>query len=293
VVGTAGLAAEWLWTKAFLPLPQPVAASALPLLLGAGTVAAVGGGLLAAWHVSRLDEVATAFDAARPPHARWTGLVGVGLALAMMVAFAPPSAGHGDITGTVGLSRDCDGATPCLAKVTVKLDPVDAADDAVWFYALAWQGRGPKGDAADSPVDPEAGTPGIMRVALEPTGTPGEYATAEALPMFGHWKTMLRLHLLPTTMRSLPLHAPEDPAIAGERGRQILVHDGDTVPVAPEKQFLQRETRDDVPGWLSTTGYAVVIASWLAMALFFGWCYRYAARPAQSVEAPAHAPALT
>jgi hypothetical protein len=289
VVGTAGLGAEWLWTKAFYPLPQPIDASALPLVLGAGTVAAVGGGLLSLWHVARLEEVTSP----RPGRSRapWTGLVGVGLGLVMMALFAPPSAGHGEITGTVGLSQDCDGTTRCLSRVTVQLHPSDAADHAVWFYALAWQGRGPKGDALDPPVDPESRTPGIMRVALRPTGTPGEYVTAQALPMYGNWKTMLRLHLAPTTMRSLPLHAPDDPAISGPRGREVLVHDGDTVTVGPEKQFLQRETRDDVPGWLSTTGYLLVMSTWLAMVLFFGWCYRYAARPA---DAPAQSrdPAL-
>jgi hypothetical protein len=284
-VGTAGLGAEWWWTKAFLPLPQPVASSALPLMLGVGTVAALAGGLLSVWHVARLDEAETSdLDAARPPRTRvrWTGLVGMGVGVALMAAFAPPSAGSGQITGTIGLSRDCDGETRCLSTVTVRLEPADAADDAVWFYALAWQGRGPKADAVDPPVDPESGTPGIMRVALEPTGTPGEYVTAQALPMYGNWKTLLRLHLAPTTLRSLPLHAPDDPAISGERGRQVLVHDGDTVEVAAEKQFLQRETRDDVPGWLSTSGYGLVIASWLAMVLFFGWCYRYAALPAEA-----------
>jgi hypothetical protein len=286
LVGTAGLGAEWLWSRVFLPLPQPIEASALPLMLGAGTVAALGGGLLAVWHVARLDEVSGATDRAPRNRAPWTGLVGVGVGVVLMAAFAPPSAGSGDINGTVHLSRDCDGTSRCLSTVTVQLDPADAADDAVWFYALAWQGRGPKADAVDPPVDPESGSPGIMRVALEPTGTPGEYVTAQAVPMYGNWKTLLRLHLAPTTLRALPLHAPDDPAISGARGRQLLVHDGDTVKVGSEKQFLQRETRDDVPGWLSATGYGLVIASWLAMVLFFGWCYRYAAAPRQSADTP-------
>jgi hypothetical protein len=295
-VGTVGLGAEWLWSKVFLPLPQPIASSALPLMLGVGTVAALGGGLLSVWHVARLDEVSSSDPvAARPARNRapWTGLVGVGLGVAMMAAFAPPSSGSGDISGTVGLSRDCDGTARCLATVTVQLEPADAAEDAVWFYALAWQGRGPKADAVDPPVDPEGGAPGIMRVALESTGTPGKYVTAQPVPMYGNWKTLLRLHLAPTTMLALPLHAPDDPAISGERGRQVLAHDGDTVVIASEKQFLQREIRDDVPGWLSVTGYGLVIASWLAMVLFFGWCYRYAATPGQTVDASSRERVLT
>lgn len=231
-------------------------------------------------------------ESARAPRARWTGLAGVGIAVAVPAAVAPPSAGHDDITGTVGLSRDCDGGGRCLARVTVQLQPSDAADDAVWFYALSWQGRGPRADAVDPPVDPAAGAPGIMRVALEPTGTPGEYRTAEELPMYGHWKSMLRLHLAPATMVVLPLHAPDDPAIAGPRGREVLVHDGDTVPLVGEKRFLQRETRDDVPSWLSRAGYGLVIASWLGLLLFFGWSYRYAARPAATAVERPREPAL-
>jgi hypothetical protein len=289
LVGTLGMLAEWQWSKAFMPLPQPIDASALPLMLGVGTIAAIGGGLLSLWQVARLDEVAG--QAPPVPRARWTGLVGVGLALGLMAALAPPSGGSDDITGTVGLSRDCDGTTRCSAKVTVHLEPADAADDAVWFYALSWQGRGPKADAIDPPTDPEAHAPGIVRAELVPTGEPGTYVTAHALPMYGNWKTLLRLHTAPTTMLALPLHAPDDPAISGARGREVLAHDGDVVPVVSEKQFLQRETRDDVPTWLSATAYTVVIASWLALLLFFGWCYRYAARPADAT-APRRDPVL-
>ena len=289
-VGTAGLAAEWLWSRVFMPLPQPVDASALPLMLGVGTVAAVGGALLSLWHVARLDDVA-GLGVRAGGERRWTGLVGVGIAVGLMAVFAPPSAAHDGITSTVGLSRDCDGTARCLARVTVRLDPVDAADGAVWFYALSWQGRGPKADAVDPPVDPQAGAPGILRVALEPTGTPGEFRTADAVPMYGHWKTMLRLHLAPRTMLAVPLHAPDDPAISGPQGREVLVHDGDVVEAVGEKTFLQRETREDVPAWLSRTGYAVVIGSWLSLVLFFGWCYGYAARPAPATVVPRKEPA--
>jgi hypothetical protein len=285
-VGTAGLFAEWLWSRMFLPLPQPVDSSALPFLLAVGTAAALGGALLSVWHVARLDEVGDSAepDSARPSTrpARGTGLVGVAIGVALMAAFAPPGAGDEEITGRVGLSRDCDGTSRCLARVTVQLEPADAAKDAVWFYALSWQGRGPEADAVDPPTDPEAGAPGIVRVALEPTGRPGEYVSAGELPMYGSWKTLLRLHRAPTTMLALPLHAPDDPAISGARGREVLARDGDVVRVAPEKQFLQREIKEDVPGWLSATGYALVIGSWLAMLLFFGWCYRYAGGPGRT-----------
>ncbi len=281
VVGTLGLYAEWLWSREFMPLPQPVDAGALPVLLAAGTVAALGGGLLAAWHVARLLDVAEPDPAPRSlaaPEFRWAGLVAIAVAFGLMAFFAPPGSGNDDIRATIGLDNTCDGTERCLAEVTVRLDPVDAADDAVWLYALAWQGRGPKADAVDPPTDPVAKVPGIMRLAMEPTGNPGEFRSAHALPMYGNWKTLVRMHLLPTTMLAVPLHAPDDPAITSDRGRQILAEDGQSVVMAAEKQFLQREIKDDVPGWLSGLAYAAVIGSWLVLVLFFGWCYAAAAR---------------
>jgi hypothetical protein len=105
--------------------------------------------------------------------------------------------------------------------------------------------------------------------------------------MYGNWKTLVRVHLAPTTMLALPLHAPDDPAITSDRGREILAQDGDTVQLAAEKQFLQREIKDDVPGWLNASAYAVVIGSWIALVLFFGWCYGAAARGAgERLRAP-------
>ena len=38
-----------------------------------------------------------------------------------------------------------------------------------------------------------------------------------------------------------------------------------------------RQTRDDVPRWWFDVGYGVVIAAWLALLLFYGWCYNRAA----------------
>ena len=293
-IGTLGLFLEWVWSHWFMPLPQPFGAEALPLLLATGTAAAVGGGLLAGWHVTRLRDVAgdpslglaTETEEPRPAGwGRWNGLVGVGILAALMAGFAPPSAGSDDIEGTVSLSNACDGTERCLATVTVRFAPADAVEDAVWFYALAWQGLG--GGAADDPTmptDPESGEPGIMRVAMEPTGEPGEYRSADPLPLYGNWKTLIRVHHQPTTLLALPIHAPEDPAIEGSRGDQILVRDGQTVALASEKQFLQREVKEDTPGWLNGTAYAVVICSWLALVLFFGWCYAAAAARGSEAE---------
>jgi len=308
LVGTLGMYAEWLWSDYFMPLPQPFDAGALPLLLGVATVSALGGGLVGGWHVARLREVAgdpahaeashlgAAFEGVRR---QWAGTVGLLLFLAMMAIFAPPSAGSEKISATVtytdvesvagGEVAECPGTEDrCEAVVTIDLDQTDVLDDAIWFYALSWQGRGPGGHLPDVSEDPVAQVPGVVRVAMEPTGVPGQWRSSDPVPLYGNWKTMLRIHKAPTTMLALPLYAPDDPAIASARGRAVRVADGATIGAVTEREFLQRETKDDLPDWLFGVGYALVICSWLLLLAFFGWCYSAAARGASGspVEEP-------
>ncbi len=327
LIGTVGLSAEWLWSTVFMPLPQPIPGSALPLMLGVGTLAAVGGSLIGVWQIRQLQDVAgtaetdeeltftvieerlnrvklglfvapgrVLFDfwkrgqtgsltigsgAGWQRHA--TGLVGIAAFVGLMAVFAPP--GENNFAAKVslayqdGLTADRCGSTTekCMAQVTVTLDPPSAATDGkIWFYALAWQGRH-RTPAAGLPTDPTAGVPGIMRVEMVATGTPGQYRSAQPLPLYGSWKTLLRLHTAPTKMAALPIYAPNDPAISSAKGRQIMVLDGQTIHSTSEPDFLQREIKDDVPGWLWTTAYSVVGLFWAALLAFYGWCYAAAA----------------
>lgn len=275
-----------------MPLPQPFNADTLPFLLGASTVAGLGGGLMAVWMLSRLVLTGTSSPppAGEPLPRRWLGLAGLLIFVVLMGAFGVPQDPH-VYRGTVALSEVTGGAASCpgteercLATVTIRLEDTDVAEEAVWFYALAWQGR-PGGDSTGVPRDPLSDAPGIIRTELQPTGTPGEYRTADPLPLYGNWKTLLRLHVAPSEMISFPIYAPDDPAIEGSQGRAIITEDGATVETILESKFLQREKREDVPAWGWTTGYVVVIATWLALLLFYGWCYNRAARPV--AEAPA------
>ncbi len=304
-VGTIGLYAEWLWSKAFMPLPQPLPADTLPVMLGAGTVAALGGALLAQWHVARLREVA-----GDPAHAdmvtvgadrtgwqrQWAGLTGLGIFVGLMALFAPPGDIDEGLTGTIEYAdatmadgssvAECPpGEVRCEAIVTVTYNKPEVVEDAAWHYFLAWQGRGPGGKMIkDVSQDPVAEVGGVVRVAMLETGEPGQYRTEHPVPLYGQWKAMIRLHSLPTEMGALPLHFPDDPAIKSQRGREIHTANGATVDVADEKPFLQREQKDDVPGWLFTVGYALVISSWMALLLFFGWCYASASRGSTSTS---------
>ena len=298
LVGTLGLFAEWGWAHWFMPLPQPTPAEHLPVLLGLGTLAAIGGALLATWQVARIREVsqdpeqlAAATVGGRHEGLRrhWAGLTGITVFVGLMAVFAPPQDIDEEITATVeyadfveGGSEECiGGEEECVANLRVTLEPADAADDAMWFYGLAWQGRGPEGSNEGITEDPISGRPGVVRVELVET-EPGVFETADPLPLYGSWKSMLRLHRAPVNLGAFPLHFPEDPAIESQRGRQVTVDDGETVPIAYEKQFLQREQREDVPSWLFTVGYLLVTLSWLALLGFYGWCYSAAARGAMA-----------
>ena len=64
-----------------------------------------------------------------------------------------------------------------------------------------------------------------------------------------------------------------------------MTTNGQTVETVLESKFLQREKREDVPTWWWTVGYLTVIATWLALLLFYGWCYNRAAQP--GADAPA------
>ncbi len=290
LVGSIGMYAEWLWTKVVMPLPQPMPSDALPLMLGVGTVAAVGGGLLGAWMVrqiqatqARTDDEVNAFvdaDYRSFGQRHLAGIVGFGLFVALMAYFAPQH--YEPFQGTVRLdyqdgatAQTCGGTSKCMALVTVDLQPSDVAEqDRLWFYALAWQGR--HRSTPDLPGEP--GAPGILRVEMVSTGTPGQYRTAKPLPLYGSWKTLIRVHSAPTTMAALPLYAPDDPAITSQKGRKLLVQDGQTVQSMSEPGFLQREIKDDVPSWLWNTAYTVVGFFWAALIAFYGWCYAAAAR---------------
>lgn len=293
LVGTVGMYLEWMWTQEFMPLPQPLPSSALPFMLAVATVAGVGGGLLSAWMIDKMDIVAGRSTTGAPAAENSSGflprygtaLAGFGIFVALMAAFAGPTE-QPNLKGTVTFSdvgytdgrsaEECNGTDKCLATVTVNVTPLDTADDAAWFYALAWQGNTTPGDT-NIPRDPAADAPGIMRVRMLPTGTPGEFRSEYPLPLYGAWKTLLRLHQAPTMMMALPLYAPDDPAILEPKGRQIVTTQGETVSFVTEHSFLQREAKDTVPAWMWNVAYAVVQVLWLSLIAFYGWCYAQAA----------------
>lgn len=216
-----------------MPIPWP--SSMIPSALGFGVVAGIGAGLVGAWLATRYAEVAGEVRAT--PSVRRThqlGAIGLVAVLAALFFCVPRSADPG-VSGTITLDRVATGAEP-TAYVTVKLQPADAAMDARWFEAMSWQGGGFM-------------THRMVKVA------DGIYRSAEPLPMYGKWKSMVRLHRGQRDMVAMWVYAPEDLAI---QKPAVQVSDGQTVEFIGEQQVLRREERTDVPRWMWNGGYALL-----------------------------------
>ncbi len=108
------------------------------------------------------------------------------------------------------------------------LEPGDAADDAIWLRSIAWQGGGFE-------------TEELEKVS------PGVYRTTEPVPVYGNWKSAIRLHR-GRTLQSLALYLPEDRAIPVEGVAATASFER---PFADEGAVLRREAKD-VDGWIWT-----------------------------------------
>jgi hypothetical protein len=257
-IGTVGLAAEWGWSQFAMPIPWPAELLPEGAILGLGM--ALAGALIGAWIGARLasDRV----PRTRPQ--RWAGATGA-IAVAALVAFALQKPADTGVSATVAL-RDSGSGPERTADATVTLSPRDAAEDAEWLTALAWQGGGLTVDHLEE-----------VR--------PGIYRTTEPIPVGGEWKTVLRLHD-GDSLTLAPIYLPEDRAIPAEA---VSAPPTFTREFVAEKQFLQREAKTDTAAAVTAISYGVVIAITLGFLglLAFG-LHRLAVAPP---VAPAREPA--
>ena len=227
-VGTIGLAGEWLWNQNAY---QPWTSALLPDALILGATAATGAAVLGA-------AVGRAMSPQRQlPPVPVAALVTAGVAVVATIVLPLPRR-VGDVQGTLSL----DEAGRGTAFVEVVLDPVDAADDARWFQASAWQGGG------------------LVLADMEPTGEPGSFRSDRPVPIDGYWKSLVRLHRGDQLM-ALPIFLPRDEEIDEP---EISAVDR-TAAFEGESKFLLRETTPG-NGWLTVVvhGYLVaVVGLWV------------------------------
>jgi hypothetical protein len=241
-IGTAGLAAEWLWSGLWMPISW--SSSLFPEGAVFGLLAAFAGSVIGAWIGAHLSVEG---GARRPPlrHAA----IAAAVLLAAMVVFALRTPAERGASADVSL-RKFDPAGGYV-RASIRMHPADAADGAEWLNVTAWQG------GKQLVVDP-----------LERIGS-GRYRTTEPIPVSGSWKTMVRLHE-GDSLTALPIFLPRDSAIpVGE------------VPALPEfsrsfgdeHKLLQREQTGG-GALLTAAAYSTVVGVTLALLVLLAWALR-------------------
>jgi hypothetical protein len=242
-IGTIGLAGEWAWNQTWVVnewVPELFPEGAI-----LGLLAALAGGVIGGF-------IGRSFTPGVERRERTPKLaVPAAAALAVgVIAFAIPLNAGDRVRADFNLTETTlDGQRAVVGTVTV--DPADAADDAYWFQTTSWQG----GDGTSSRVN-----------QLERVG-PGSYEITKPIPVEGTWKTTLRLHD-GRQMAGLPVFLPEDEAIPAE---EVPVPLTGSREFALDKENLQRELKDDVPGWLTLAAYLGVGAISLGLIAVVAW----------------------
>ncbi len=216
-VGTVGLAAEWRWSQGS---QQPWGPSLLPeapiLAIVVGIAAATLGVAFAA--AVRREAIGLSRGA----------LAAAGLVLLVGLAIPLPRTGI-DARADIAIEQVTDGV-----DIRATVTPADAADDARWFQALAWQGGG------------------LVVADMVPTGKPGEYRTESPVPAVDDWKTLLRLHK-GSAMTAIPVWMPADPEIGAPEVPAV----DRSAPFLNETRFLLREQKPG-PSWFAIAVYLVL-----------------------------------
>jgi hypothetical protein len=251
LVGSIGMLSEYAWSHVWMPVPWPdglVAEAIVPTVItgiAAGLVGAYLGGSFAAAGARKPRRPAPAVIPAA------VGLVAIVACIGLNISDSTPSGWSGDVTLT-----DVKGGDDRTVDAVVRLDPQTLGDDAFWVQAISWQGGGLVVDQLDET-------------------SPGVYETTKPLPVHGTWKTLIRLQR-DNYVAGLPIYLPEDSAIPAPAVKATQHFDR---PFVDETQILQREQKDDVPGYLAGIAYTVVAAIVVGLLILLGWVLNRIARP--------------
>jgi hypothetical protein len=242
LIGTLGMAAEWGWSQFAMPTAWPAAMldDAILLVPLTGLAAGVVGAF-----VGSAIGVPVRRDRAkllRPGPAAFAliviaAVVGYGLhvspqkGMRAQIETTPPS----------GPERE--------VSVTARFAPGDAAEDADWVHAIAWQGH--------------------QKLVLEPLERvrEGVYRTPRPVPTGGDWKTLIQVHK-GASLVSAPVYMPSDPAIPA---KGIPVERSATREMVFDHELLQRERKKDVPSVLPLLAYGAVGSIVLLFIGVLGW----------------------
>ena len=249
LIGTVGLAAEWTWSHFWMPIPWN--GSLLPEAAVAGLFTAVAGGavggFIGASITGRSGVLLSREDGRRLARPDRLAALGAGLMLIAVTGWALPMSEAGPERAHVTL-RDIDRGSERTVAATIRLEPRDALDDPEFMNVTGWQGGG-------SVLDP------LEEVA------PGIYRTTEPIPVYGGWKSTLRIQH-GDGLISLPLFMPKDEAIPA---KEVPAAASFTRDFRPDVEVLQRERKQDVSGALTLSAYLTVLAIALALIALIAW----------------------
>jgi hypothetical protein len=154
-----------------------------------------------------------------------------------------------------------------MVSADVQIKPPDmVSDHPDWVSILSWQGR-------------MQNNRGLVIDRLDRLG-PGHYRSTEPVPVWGSWKTLLRVQD-GYTMTAVPIYEPADDAIPAPEVPALTSIDR---PFVHEITILQRERDQNAPGWLFTAGSIVVLILTLMVISALTWG---AGRINSAVTAPA------
>jgi hypothetical protein len=246
-VGTVGLWLESLWIGAVYHYPWPTSmwgealAMAVPTAVLAGVCGALMGIVLTG---QRLPSRAIGISAVAA-----TVLV-IGGAVANGLHIVVPDKDSATITLT-------DLPSPAgqrLVSADVQLTPPTmVSDHPEWLTILSWQGR-------------MENNRGLMIDRLDRVG-PGRYRSTRPVPVWGSWKTLLRVQD-GYTMTAVPIYEPADDAIPAA---EVPALASSNRPFVHEITILQRERDQNAPQWLFTAGSIVVLIFTLIVIAALTW----------------------
>jgi hypothetical protein len=258
LAGTVGFATEWPWTHAVFRIPWE--SSLMPEGLIIAAIAGTAGGLIGALLGLGLRGELPSQGVSRA--VALTSLAAIAVLVANGLVTSDPKGVRADVT--VAQAAPPPDRT---ARVTVRLQPPGAADDAYWLTTTAWQGGGR-----------------LVVDRLKKVGQ-GVYRSTEDLPVSGDWKATIRLHR-GREILGAPVYMPEDAAIPG--AKEVPAAPQFTRPFITDKKLLQREVKQDVAGWLWTAASMVVLILYVVFLTANAWGVARVARrdPRRPPSAP-------
>ncbi|ORA20691.1 hypothetical protein [Mycobacterium arosiense] len=234
-VGTVGLWLESLWIATVYHYPWPISmwgealAMAMPVAMLMGVCGAMFGMVLTG---QRLPGRAAGISVVVATVLVIGGVVANGLHIVV----------PGQDNAAITLTDLPSAPGQRMVSADVQLLPADmVSDNPDWLTILSWQGR-------------MNNQRGLVIDRLAKVG-PGHYRSTQPVPVWGDWKTLLRVQD-GRTMTAVPIWEPADAAIPAP---EVPALASSTRPFVLEVTILQRERDQGAPAWLFTAGGIVVL----------------------------------